>query len=66
MARNCCKMCNDCEMLIEDESIVIIKQYGLSESRKFIPAVKCMRYGQYAFSPSELPKSTILDDMIWE
>lgn len=66
MRRNCCNKCMECEMLIEDESIVLIKQQGLSETRRFIPAVKCMRFGQYAFNPSELPKSQILDDMIWE
>ena len=53
-------------MLMKDESIVVIKQHGFSETRRFIPAVKCMRFGQYAFNPSELPKSQILDDMIWE
>ena len=53
-------------MLIEDESIVLIKQHGLSETRSVIPAVKCMRFGQYATSLVELPKSQILDDMIWE
>ncbi len=66
MARNCCNNCIECEMLMEDESIVVIKQQGFSETRSFIPAVKCMRFGQYAFNPSELPKSQILDDMIWE
>jgi len=53
-------------MLIDDESIVIIKQQGFSETRRVIPAVKCMRFGQYATSLVELPKSNILDDMIWE
>ena len=53
-------------MLIEDESIVVIKQHGLSETRSFILAVKCMRFGQYATSVRDLPKSDILDDMIWE
>ena len=66
MRRNCCNNCIECEMLIEDESIVVIKQHGLSETRSFIPAVKCMRFGQYATSVRELPKSTILDDMVWE
>ncbi len=66
MRRNCCNNCIECEMLIEDENIVVIKQQGFSETRSFIPAVKCMRFGQYAFNPSELPKSTLLDDMIWE
>ena len=53
-------------MLIEDESIVVIKQQGFSETRRCLPAVKCMRFGQYATSIGELPKSTILDDMVWE
>ena len=66
MRRNCCNNCIECEMLIEDESIVVIKQHGLSETRIFIPAVKCMRFGQYATSIVELPRSDILDDMIWE
>ena len=66
MARNCCKDCVNCEMLIEYESIVLIKGQGFSETRSFIPAVKCMRFGQYATSIGELPKSTILDDMVWE
>ena len=66
MRRNCSKNCSSCEMLMEDESIVVIKQNGFSEIRRFIPAVKCMRFGQYAFNPSELPKSDILDYMIWE
>lgn len=66
MRRNCCKNCIECEMLIEGESIVVIKQHGLSETRSFIPAVKCMRFGQYATSIGELPRSQILDDMIWE
>lgn len=66
MRRNCCNNCIECEMLIEDESIVVIKQHGLSETRSFIPAVKCMRFGQYATSIGELPKSTILDDMVCE
>ena len=66
MRRNCCNNCIECEMLIEDESIVVIKQHGLSETRSFIPAVKCMRFGQYATSIRELPRSQILDDMIWE
>ena len=66
MSRNCCKRSNDCEMLMEDESIVLIKQQGLSETRSFLPAVKCMRFGQYATSVRGLPKSDIFDDMIWE
>ena len=66
MRRNCCNNCIECEMLIEDESIVVIKQHGLSETRSFIPAVKCMRFGQYATSVRDLPKSDVLDDMIWE
>ena len=66
MRRKCCNNCIECEMLIEDESIVVIKQHGLSEARRFIPAVKCMRFGQYATSINELPKSQILDDMIWK
>lgn len=53
-------------MLIKDESIVVIKQHGLLETRSFIPAVKCMKFGQYATSVRDLPKSDILDDMIWE
>jgi hypothetical protein len=53
-------------MLIEDESIVLIKQMGLSESRRVVPAVKCMKFGQYATTIVELPKSQLLDDMIWE
>ena len=66
MRRNCCNNCIKCEMLIEDENIVVIKQQGFSETRRVIPAVKCMRFGQYATSLLELPKSNILDDMIWE
>lgn len=66
MKRNCCNNCIECEMLIEDESIVVIKKHGLSETRKFIPAVKCMKFGQYATSVEELPGSQMLDDMIWE
>ena len=66
MRRNCCNNCIECEMLIEDESIVVIKQHGLSETRSFISAVKCMRFGQYATSIGELPRSQILDDMVWE
>ena len=53
-------------MLMEDESIVIIKQIGLSETRRVVPAVKCMRFGQYATTIVELPKSQLRDDMIWE
>ena len=66
MIRKCCKNCIECEMLIKDESIVVIKQHGLLETRSFIPAVKCMKFGQYATSVRDLPKSDILDDMIWE
>lgn len=66
MRRNCCNNCIECEMLIEDESIVVIKQQGFSETRRCLPAVKCMRFGQYATSIGELPRSDILDDMIWE
>ena len=66
MRRNCCNNCIECEMLIEDESIVVIKQQGFSETRSFIPAVKCMRFGQYATSIRELPRSQILEDLIWE
>ena len=66
MRRSCCNNCMECEMLIEDESIVVIKQQGFSETRRCLPAVKCMKFGQYATSIGELPKSDILDDMIWE
>lgn len=66
MRRKCSKNCIECEMLMRDESIVVIKQQGLSETRRFISAVKCMRFGQYATSIRELPRSQILDDMIWE
>ena len=66
MRRNCCNNCMECEMLIEDEIIVVIKQQGFSKTRRCLPAVKCMKFGQYATSIGELPKSDILDDMIWE
>ena len=66
MSRNCCNNCVNCEMLMEDEFIVIIKQIGLSENRRVVPAVKCMRFGQYATTIVELPKSQLLDDMILE
>lgn len=65
MPRNCCNNCINCEMLIEDESIVFVKQ-GFNETRRVVPAVKCMRYGQYATTLVELPNSKLLDDMIWE
>lgn len=66
MVRKCCKRCNQCEMLIEDESIVVIKQQGLSETRRVIPAVKCMKFGQYSTTLVSLPESKILDDTIYE
>lgn len=66
MVRKCCKRCNECEMLIEDESIVVIKQQGLSETRRVIPAVKCMKFGQYATTLVELPESKILDDILYK
>ena len=58
--------CNDCENLMLDEEIIIIKQYGLSEHREHYEAVKCRRYGTYATSLYELKTSKIVDDMIWE
>lgn len=63
--RQCCKKCNECEMLIKDESIVIIDKHGLNEKRRVVDAVKCMKFGQYAFTIAELPESQLLDDMIW-
>lgn len=63
--RVCCKRCNECEMLIEDESIVIIDKNGFNEKRRVADAVKCMKFGQYAFNIAELPESQLLDDMIW-
>ena len=62
--RVCCKRCNECEMLMEDESIVIIEKHGFNE-KKVVDAVKCMKFGQYAFTLVELPESQLLDDMIW-
>lgn len=52
-------------MLIEDENIVIIDKNGFNEKRRVADAVKCMKFGQYAFTIAELPESQLLDDMIW-
>ena len=66
MSRNCCNDCIRCEMLMEDEFIVFVKQQGFTETRRVVPAVKCMKFGQYATTIEELPKSQLLDDMICE
>ena len=65
MRKNCCNNCIDCEMLIEDESIVIFKKKGINVEREEIPAVKCGRFGQYAICIDKLPNSQILDDFIY-
>lgn len=53
-------------MLMNDESIVIVKRSGLYEQRQEIPAVKCMKFGQYATDTELLPESELLDWLIWE
>lgn len=63
--RQCCKKCNECEMLMEDEIITIIEKNGLKDTRRVVPAVKCMKFGQLAFTLVELPESQLLDDIIW-
>lgn len=64
--RKCCKDCRNCEMLMEDELIAVITQYGpFQETRTFIDGVKCMKFGQYAESISELYKSEDLDGEIY-
>lgn len=64
MNRKCCKRCNECEMLIEDHEIVINTITGLTSTTEIVPAVKCMKFGQSAFTLVELPESQIMDDII--
>ena len=63
MSRNCCKRCNECEMLIEDHEIVI-NTIGITSKTEIVPAVKCMMFGQSAFTLVELPESQLMDDFI--
>lgn len=65
MARNCCKKCNECEMLIDDHEVVIENKNELFPHRKFVNAVKCMKFGQIAFTLIELPESKLMDDIIF-
>ena len=62
--RNCCKKCNECEMVMETE-IVIITQHGLDEKRRFVPALKCKRFGQVSTTYVQLPESKQLDEIIY-
>ena len=64
MNRKCCKKCDDCEMLIENHEIVIEDKKGLFPHRHFVQGVKCMKFGQSAFSTIALPKSE-MDDFIY-
>lgn len=64
MNRKCCKDCENCEMLIPNETIVFLKS-GFDTRRREVPAVKCMKFGQYAENTAQLPTSELLDDTIW-
>ena len=66
MKRNCCKRCNECEMLIENHEIVVEEKRGLFPHRRFVPAVKCMKFGQSAFTLIELPESKLMNDFIFK
>ena len=63
----CIKKCNceDCEMLMRNETIVFIKKTGFYEKREELVGVKCMNYGVYAETPDKLKKSDLLDNWIW-
>lgn len=60
----CNKNCKECEMLIEDHEIVIVEKTGLLPHRRYVRGVKCMKYGQSAYSTVSLPTST-MDDFIY-
>jgi hypothetical protein len=62
--RSCCKRCNECEMIAETE-IVIVEQHGLTESRRFVPALKCRRFGQVSTTYVQLPESKQMDEIIF-
>ena len=64
MNRVCCKKCNDCEMLIDNHEIVVENKSGLFPHRRFVQGVKCMKFGQSAFTLVELPESK-MDDIVY-
>ena len=57
--------CKNCEMLMENENITLIKGNGFNEIRHHINGVKCMYTGMYALSIDELKTSKIMDDLIY-
>ena len=66
MQRKCSKRCNECEMLIEDHEIVVDNKSGLFPHRRFIKGVKCMKFGQSAYTLVQLPHSTMDDYIVCE
>ena len=56
--------CSDCEMLNRD-TLVIIKQQGLSEKRTVTNCWKCHNYGTYSEELKDLKTSEIRDNFIW-
>ena len=66
MKRQCSKKCNECEMLIDNHEIVIDNKCGVIPHRRFIKGVKCMKFGQSAYTLVQLPNSTMDDYIIRE
>lgn len=62
--RFCSKKCNECEMCMETE-LVVVTQDGLQEKRREIPALKCGRFGQVSTTYVQLPESKQLDEIIY-
>lgn len=61
--KNC--KCTQCEMLMTDEPITIIKNKGFNEIRHHINGVKCMYSGTIATTVEELKTSEYLNSFIY-
>lgn len=63
--RDCNQKCDVCEMCNENYEITLVDKKGYIHHKRYIRGVKCMKYGQIAFTLLELPKSTITDNVIF-
>lgn len=63
----CDKTCNcdECNKLLENETVIVFLSDGFSERKQIVVCVKCDEFGMYSRNTENLKSSEIFDNMLY-
>lgn len=57
--------CNNCNKLVENETVVIIRFDGFSERKQIVVCVKCDEFGMYSKNTETLKSSEVFSKVVY-